>query len=222
MKLSDLFEERLDELTRRGFLKGAAGAALGLIAVHGSMAKAEETPSNKFVWSQPFDTEEDAAVAGLKASVHKGGDKHELGNIVFKYTDGKYYYTEPQVNQTADGKDKAKDNALDNLRIRFPSKGKIAAFLHTHPDEEHVSGPANTSDQFSDGDIKFAKKFTSDHKNLLLNNAITLYILALKTGEVKRYVPGKTKTQSTSTSDFRMPGGGANKLTSFGEVVAKV
>lgn len=165
MKLLELVEA----ITRRDFLKGAVGLVAFTLA--SGVANGQEVKA-KFVWSDPYDTANDAATASVVACA-KQSISNEFCSAIFQY-DGKFYYTMPQTGGS--------DYALDNIRIVFPSKGTFIAVAHTHPSGRNMD---DTSPQFSAGDITFAKK-----------TKVPLYMYSFRSGEVRVFIPGKSKVLS--------------------------
>jgi hypothetical protein len=98
---------------------------------------------------------------------------YEMGGVIFKNEDGQYTYSEPQSRESRD-KFKA--------TVAIPKGSTPAAIYHTHTGYGKDAEPA---ENFSPADVEVAKKMK-----------MLSYIRAMESGNIKKYEPGKTHTQT--------------------------
>ncbi len=103
--------------------------------------------------------------------------KYELGGLVFKDPQGYYTYSDPYGS----GKE-----GQFRIRVKVPEGSKPAAIYHTHP------GDHADFDAFSPADVEAAKDLK-----------LLSYIKILKTGDIRKFEPGKSRLISGAGSRIR-------------------
>ncbi len=117
-----------------------------------------------------FNSPDDAAVRALN---RVQDPTYEQGGVVYQDKNGFYSFSEPQGNQRT-GKFEAE--------VKIPKSAKPVAIYHTHPG---YGDAAEFAENFSPDDLKMA------HQLKLLS-----YIRAMDSGNIKKFEPGKTKTDA--------------------------
>jgi hypothetical protein len=93
----------------------------------------------------------------------------EQAGVMFVGKDGKYSYSIPTTQKHRDS---------FALRMQNSEGSKLAGLFHTHP------GPEDDAQVFSPDDLAVANKLK-----------VPSYVMFQKTGEIRKYVPGVTKTK---------------------------
>jgi proteasome lid subunit RPN8/RPN11 len=150
----------------------ALGATLALWAC--TIALAAEVAAER------YDTIEAAAVQALDAITEHA---YEVGGVILKDQDGKYYPTPPKGDKDTDGFE---------IKVYYPKGHKIVAIYHTHPDQGvgEIDG-----ELFSPVDVEIADTMQ-----------VPSYIKALRSGTVRKYEPGVHRTRR-----YKAPGRGTPK-----------
>lgn len=135
MKLAELFEQHLDEITRRGFLKGAAAVGAAAMA---SKAKAVLPKEVK------VDVDEMAKRATRRILEQDFCDKYEY--IVLILANGRL--TKPHT-----------DHQKNQVRVPTPASGvEVLATVHNHPREKDRSSRRPVVHGFSVADRQDARQ----------------------------------------------------------------
>lgn len=130
----------------------------------------DELELQKVIAKLLFRSPDEAAIDALNKITEP---TYELGGVVYKDKDGFYSYSNPQGDERS-GKFKAE--------VRIPRSATPTAIYHTHPGYGDAAEPAES---FSPDDVK-----TADQLKMLS------YIRAMESGNIKKYEPGKSKTES--------------------------
>ena len=143
------------------------------------LAAAAPPPLSPLSAAEAYADAEQAAVAGLRLAMARGG-VYEFGGAVVE-KDGAFYRTEP-VSSGEEG------------HIRFavdvPAGARLVAIFHTHPDD----GPQTRL--FSWDDVNEAKKL-----------GLTSYIGVMNDHVIRRFTPGVTPTRPYTPSGSSLPRG---------------
>jgi hypothetical protein len=109
----------------------------------------------------------DSSAYGFKGALDPA-NKSEQAGVMYVDADGKYRMSIPTTQRRTEG---------FALRMQPPEGSKAAGIFHTHP------GNDADSQMFSPNDLAVADKLK-----------IPSYVMFTKTGEIRRYTPGVTKT----------------------------
>lgn len=148
------------------------GATLGLWAC--TIALGAEVIIERYA------TVDEAALHALSTITEQA---FEVGGVVLRDKEGRFYYTAPQG-------DKATDQF--EIRVKYPKGHKIVAIYHTHPDQ--TSGEVS-GEMFSPPDVECAEAYN-----------VPSYIKVLSSGNIRKYEPGVSRTRK-----YRTPGQGTAK-----------
>lgn len=128
--------------------------------------------------SSPAFASADEAANAFAATLGPKGQATERAGVLLKDTDGRYRYS-----TTTEG-----TNDSFQLRAAIPKGYSFAGIMHAHP-----------------GQDERGQVFSPDDINAANNLKVPSYIRFLDSGEVRKYVPGLTKTQQMADPTSRMP-----------------
>jgi hypothetical protein len=128
--------------------------------------------------NSPAFSSADAAAHAYSSNMGKKGDTGEKAGVILKDPEGKYRYS-----TTLDG---TNDNF--ELHAAIPKGYTFAGIMHSHP-----------------GNDARGQVFSPDDIHTSTNLKVPSYISFLESGEVRKYVPGQTKTQQIADPTSRMP-----------------
>lgn len=111
----------------------------------------------------------DSAAHGFAGRLGDRNKNLESAGVLFTGKDGKYKYSIPTTQHQRDG---------FALRMQQTDDSKLGGIFHTHP------GTDADGQVFSPNDIRVADKLK-----------VPSYVMFEKTGQIRKYVPGVTKTK---------------------------
>lgn len=127
------------------------------------------TSESKTIDSESFTTIDAAATGALKVAIGYS-TQYERGGGILLGPDHQYHFTIP-VGGNNPGEVR--------FELQFPKSYKLVALYHTHPSDVISFGEVDTTEYFSEVDIKTAKELH-----------ITSYIGIIKNYTVARFIPG--------------------------------
>jgi proteasome lid subunit RPN8/RPN11 len=114
-----------------------------------------------------FNTLDNAAHAALS---EPADPVVEQAGVIFRDPQGGYTYSQPQKSRRTD---------KFELRVDIPRGYKIVGVYHTHPD---TGSHDIHADFFTPADVELADRL-----------GVPSYILTLRSGEIRKYVPGSSR-----------------------------
>lgn len=130
----------------------------------------DELELQKVIAKMIFQSPDDAAIHALNKVTEP---TYEMGGVVYQDPQGFYSHSDPTGNART-GKFTAE--------VRIPKAAKPIAIYHTHPGH---GDDAELSERFSSDDVKVANQMK-----------MLSYIRAMESGNIKKYEPGKTSTDT--------------------------
>lgn len=123
--------------------------------------------------------------AAVKSLAKIKDTRNELGGLIWQEPDGRYYASEPAGNERT---------RKFEVRVKLPKGAIPNALYHSHPPE---------GDHDLEGEL-----FSPDDVDIADRMKLASYIKAMASGNIRRYEPGKSKTEPAPRSGSKSGGRG--------------